>query len=245
VHPGPPSTELSESPIVPLLTSKPLMTVKDVINVRTVVSQLAGMATVSPKLADFAVVPEPPSNRMIRRALPGLVAPERPRTTTELLGQSLQEKDPVFSDGTKPSSIVLNGDGPLVLMPSRHSRRPNAGNKATSVDLPQAPSTQSPKPESAGEAPPRSAANTRNLIPSAVHVEKRKSSQEKYITVMLPSLKEETTPTSSPARTLSHGISDLSQEKPADEAFGKPGLRVNNIGKECFLCNSVHSMSSF
>jgi hypothetical protein len=245
VHLGRTAVELSKSPVKPLLSSTPLTTVKNT-QVGIVASHLADTATVDLRLTGSPNISEQPSNRIIRRALPGMVAPERPGTTAEFLDQSLPGKKSVSNEGestSKPSNAVLSGERPFDPMPPRHPRIPSTGNRATIIDVAQVLSIQSPEPESASEAQPWSsmpaAANQlRNLIPSAVHMEKRKSNQEKYSAIMLPSLKEETTPTDSPAGTLSHGISKIHQHKLVDEVFGKPGL--GNIGEVDVSRTSVY-----
>lgn len=245
-HPGPTPVGLSESPVMSLPPSKPLTTVKNTTKIGTIVSHLANMATVNPKLTISANVSEQPSNHMIRRALPGMVAPERAGATAAFLDETLQEKDSVSNEEAKPSSVVLSVERPLIPIPSRHSKIPSTGNRATVMDVVQVLNTQSPEPEPASEAQPRSlmpaAANQlRNLTLSVVHMEKRKSSQEKYSAIILPPLKEETTPTASPAGTLSHATSNIHRQKLIDEVSEKPGLLVkaNNIGKGNVLRTSA------
>jgi len=219
---------LSDSPV---LSSKYLTTV-NTSKVGTIVSHPTDMATVGPKLAGSANVPEQPSSNVFRRALPDMVAPERAGTTAVLPDESLPHKCSVTSEEAKPSSVVVTREGPLVPMPSKHSRTPNTGNRATVMDVAQVLNTQFPELEPASEAQLRSstpaeASHLRNLSPSAVHMEKRKSNQEKYSAIMLPPLKEETTPTASPAGTLSHATSNVHRQKPVDEVL----VKVNDFDK--------------
>jgi hypothetical protein len=100
------------------------------------------------------------------------------------------------------------------------------------MDVAQALKSQLPELDPASEAQLRSsspaeASHLRNLTPSAAHIEKRKSSQEKYSAMMLPPLKEESTPTASPAGTLSHATSNSHRQKLVDEA----PIKANNFGK--------------
>ena len=200
------------------------------------------MATVGPKLASSANVPEHPSRNMFQRALPGMVGLERASTTAVLPDESLPDTCSVFNEEAKPSSVVLSGETPLVPTPSRHSRIPSTGNRATVMDVAQVLNTQFPKLEPASEPQllsptPAEPSHLRNLTPSAVHMEKRKSSHEKYSTIILPPLKEEATPTVSPAGTLSHATSNVHQQKLVHEVL----VKVKGLGKSDVSRTNVYS----
>ena len=217
---------------MPLPSPTPLTKVMNTSKIGTVPSRLVDVATADPESTCSVNVPEQPSNNMIRRALPGMAVPERASVTAVVLDEPLADKGPVSNEGAKPSSVVLSGEGPLVLTPSRHFRIPSTGNRATVMDVAQALNTQFPELDPASEAQLRSslpaeASHLRNLTPPAAHMEKRKSSQEKYSAIMLPPLKEEATPTASPAGTLSHATSNGHQQKLVDET----PIKVDNFGK--------------
>lgn len=201
-HPGPSSVELSDRSKNPLLISKSLTTVKNASDIGMVVNQLADTITLDPSLTGSVNIPEQSPNHLTRRALPGMVAPERLGTTAP--PPPSQDRDTVPDEAAYPSSAVPSEGKVFVSMPPRHPRIPNTGKRATAMDVASALSTQSPESEPVGEASPPSsrpapASQPRSLSSSAVHTEKRKSNQEKYSATILPSLKEETTPTTSPA----------------------------------------------
>jgi hypothetical protein len=238
--------ELSESSTMSLLSTKPLTMVGNVNKVETPVSQIANMTDVDPKLAGSASVFEQP---LIRGALPGMMAHQQVRTTVEPASEPFQDRNLVSNEESNTSDAVPSGDRH---MPSRHSRVPNTGNSVIGTDISQVLNTPSSDPESANQSLPRpsmplAANQNRNLIPPTVQGEKRKSSQEKYSAIMLPSLKEETTPTASPVATLSHTRTDSSQQKSVEEVFGNPGIlvKLHNDGKGDLLCNRVSFISSF
>ncbi|KAG1751537.1 uncharacterized protein EDB91DRAFT_611942 [Suillus paluster] len=125
---------------------------------------------------------EPPSSQkpqgMVgRRALPGLAA--APETA-----EKVKEKPPPGEERTVSPS------------PAKHGRIPSTGNRATVMDVAQALSEAQPGNDCTLSPPsPR--------IPSlGPQAEKRKPSAEKYSCFMMPPLKEERTPVSSPAVTL-------------------------------------------
>lgn len=224
--------ELSESPVTPPLSSISLTTVKAAAKIGTVANHLADISTVGPKLPDSDNVTKQPSNRLIRSALPGMVIPERPGIIVEFQDETLQDKDPIpIKQDAKSSNTVPSGEKLLVPISPR-SRIPSTGNRATVMDVAKVLKTQSPEPEPDPKTQPRSlmfaAANQpRNLIPSPVHMERRKSNQEKYSAIILPSLKEDTTPTTLPA-TLSHPISIIHEQKNIDTKPGSPIKRKHD-----------------
>jgi hypothetical protein len=245
VDPSQTLVESSESSTMPLF---PSMTMDSANKIGTFVSQIANMTDVDPKLAGSASVSEQPLNRMVRRALPGKMAHQQARTTAELAGEPFQDRNSVSNEESNTSNTVLSEDRPI---PSRHSRIPSTGNRATVMDVAQVLSAQSSVSESASESRPSMPLATnqpRNLVPPTVQGEKRKSSQEKYSAIMLPSLEEETTPTVSPVATLSHHAGTyIHQQKSVDEVFRNPGIldELNNSGKGVISCTGVSFIRSF
>lgn len=80
--------------------------------------------------------------------------------------------------------------------PAKHGRIPSTGNRATVMDVAQALS-EAQQGNDCAQSPPA----PRNPPPSS-QTEKRKPSVEKYSSFMMPPLKEEKTPVSTPAVTL-------------------------------------------
>jgi hypothetical protein len=220
---------------MPLLSSKPLMTTKNPTKVGTVASHVVGTVVVEPRLAGSVDIFDQPTNHIARRALSNMVPPEQTGTTAKILDESPQDKNFISTgEESQPSNVGLTAERHRVPMPSKHSRIPSTGNRATVMDVAQVLYAHSPEPEPSSEvnSMPAAANQLRNLIPSAVQMEKRKSNQEKYSAMMLPSLKEEPTPTTSPAGTISHAISDIRQQKLANKALGERDLvKLNDIGK--------------
>jgi hypothetical protein len=166
---------------------------------------LPGMAPASlpPRLGSST----PPMESVVvgneRRALPGLTAPHTSLAT------------PLQAEDKRPSS------------PGRHTRIPSTGNRATVMDVALALSNhQPPNPapvaadsplaiaivEEPSPTPAQSStARPRNMTTPAAQAERRKSSYEKYSAITLPPLKEEATPTPSPAGTLmrARGVADM------------------------------------
>lgn len=112
----------------------------------------------------------------------------------------------------------------------KHSRIPSTGKRATVMDVAQALHDQSSKqaldtvdeigpnsdsPKLAGSTRPRTA------LPFMANGEKRKSSYEKYSSIILPPLKEEATPVPSLAGSLSR-VPDHSQK----QTFGDPSFQL-------------------
>ena len=117
----------------------------------------------------------------------------------------------------------------------RHTRTPSSGNRTTAMDVAQALNGQLPSPSSPGwiehrvdpstwdetpsntngsavEEATKHPVGSRRTNISALHAEKRKSSYEKYSAIMLPPLKEEVTPVTSPAGTLARNAIPPTEE---------------------------------
>ena len=121
-------------------------------------------------------------------------APISPMEWTPSSGSLLPDSSPIFSP---PPS------------PSKHTRIPSTGNRPTVMQVAQDflnpptnelhadPIISEPEPVK----PPESPLKPRTTL-SQMQAEKRKSSYEKYSAMVLPPLKEEATPTPSPAGTL-------------------------------------------
>lgn len=101
---------------------------------------------------------------------------------------------------------------------SKHSRIPSSGKRATVMDVAQALHEQSSKQgldtvdEIRTNSNPPAIPKPRPALPFAANGEKRKSSYEKYSSIILPPLKEETTPVPSPAGTLSRAPGDTQRQ---------------------------------
>jgi|ERR1700722_4491636 len=163
-----------------------------------------------------------------RHPLPHLATPnEKPgRDYSRSNSQSNVSPRPRFlsdstADATPPGIPPKPRDDKSLIMPVRHTRIPSSGNRATVMDIAQALNNQSP-PTSPGrmeraeytdetlnreassslESVEPAVVNYRNMASSAGHAEKRKSSYEKYSAIIMPPLKEEKTPVSTPSGSL-------------------------------------------
>ncbi|KAG5648543.1 hypothetical protein DXG03_003154 [Asterophora parasitica] len=169
---------------------------------------------------------EATSTRVERIALPVMVAPnpasDEPSESTPL-AQSLPHSPLV---NTSP----LDRRKEFIPVPPspQGTRIPSTGNRPTVMEVAEAlsdskGSSEEPQaiPGSQAVAPNR----PRNLAPSPAHTEKRKSSYEKYSSIILPPLKEEATPTPTPAGTLPRREGDVQQqalENEKDTTVKKP-----------------------
>ncbi|KAK0485856.1 hypothetical protein IW261DRAFT_1329900 [Armillaria novae-zelandiae] len=156
--------------------------------------------------------------RMVgRKALPGLAPTEvsiNAKPTFPSLrspNEDLVSFKPALTTVSVPSPSSPNSPGP-----SRHSRIPISGNRATVMDVAQAfnESTSVGGPEI--PAPPAEITERSSpighprLSPQPISpTEKRRSSYERYSAIAMPPLKEEATPTSSPPGTLSRSIVEV------------------------------------
>ncbi|RDB25209.1 Gelsolin [Hypsizygus marmoreus] len=139
-----------------------------------------------------------------RRALPGLVA------TGQATEEAIDSKP--FPSPTlpvvHPKPAEQCEEPGIIQVPPKHPRIPSTGNRATVMDVAQALSESEGLrdvkvvPGVSDSQKPAPAAIPRALALPA-YAEKRKSSYEKYSAIILPPLKEEVTPTPSPAATLS------------------------------------------
>lgn len=109
--------------------------------------------------------------------------------------------------------------------PAKHCRIPSTGNRATVMDVAQALSEAQQGTDCVQSPPP-----PRNLPPSS-QAEKRKPSVEKYSSFMMPPLKEEKTPVSTPAGTLAQSSgntlldSKLASESPQSSLGVHPTIQ--------------------
>ncbi|KAH7924624.1 hypothetical protein BV22DRAFT_1034934 [Leucogyrophana mollusca] len=136
-----------------------------------------------------------------RRALPGLAGP-----IPQVMSVEKEEKPTPKEERVVPPS------------PTRHGRIPSTGNRALVMDVAQALSQHqatedtSPSPSPPSPVVPQPDTVTprpRNVSPGNVQSDKRKSSYERYSSIMMPPLKEERTPVPSPAGTLSRNIAPV------------------------------------
>jgi hypothetical protein len=180
-----------------------------------------------------------------RHPLPHLATPsEKPgRDYSRSDSQSNVSPRPRFlsdstADATPPGIPPKPRDDKSLIMPVRHTRIPSSGNRATVMDIAQALNNQSPptspgrmeRVEPTDEILNRDASSSwesvkpavvdyRNMASPAGQAEKRKSSYEKYSAIIMPPLKEEKTPVSTPSGSLLR-----STEPPC-----LPGEEVTNI----------------
>jgi hypothetical protein len=152
-----------------------------------------GIIGIAPGQTASVNVPKPPS--MIgRKALPGLTH-----------SPNILAEPPVQSHAPSPVETTN----------VRHTRIPSTGNRATVMDVAQIMNEQSddnviPPQDSAANpdvspiVQPLANRTSRNLAVN--QVEKRRSSYEKYSSIILPPLQEETTPAVSPAGTLASNV---------------------------------------
>ncbi|KAF8893984.1 hypothetical protein BD779DRAFT_1467564 [Infundibulicybe gibba] len=172
-------------------------------------------------ICSTAGVREPKSNGMVgRRALPGLIKDSKPQFQPNPPPHAPPSRNEVaFPSPTSPTSLTKasspdasQDQGESSVSPKitgKHARIPSTGNRATkhspgaTVGL---LASGSPSQVAAEPGPPQlmnTAAHSRlrNTTPS--QPEKRRSNYERYSALMLPPLKEEATPTPSPAASLS------------------------------------------
>ncbi|PBK91545.1 hypothetical protein ARMGADRAFT_1013942 [Armillaria gallica] len=162
--------------------------------------------------------PEPVKRMVGRKALPGLAPTEvsidaKPKfPSLRSPNEDLTALRPGSTTVSIPSPSSPNSPGP-----SRHSRIPISGNRATVMDVAQAFNESTSVAGSEIPAPPPAEINERSsstghprLSPQPIPpAEKRRSSYERYSAIAMPPLKEEATPTSSPTGTLSRGIVEV------------------------------------
>lgn len=177
-----------------------------------------------------------------------------PQPLPELAKQNIQHPEPVQI--TKTPSPFL-GPAPTekpsqAPVPGRHSRRPSTGNRATVMDVAQAlidqplsPSLEVPTKsqvslaattEKAREPAKTTAVSPARILPTppTLQAEKRKSSYEKYSSIILPPLKEEITPAPTPISTLTRtaGQSQVKEVlSPAPTLSRTAGLSFPSIVK--------------
>ncbi|GLB37538.1 hypothetical protein LshimejAT787_0405890 [Lyophyllum shimeji] len=202
------SARQSDTNITALRTVPPTDKVEQSSNrlIRQALPGLASQQSADPPLCKPAVrqttAAEQTNHRVARRALPGVVPPSAP-----VPGKASEFK---VHTQAPPHSPLLDKQGPSYEShPTKHTRIPSTGNRATVMEVAQALSEsealQTPeKPPALPDSPQTMVPNRpRSLAPLPVHAEKRRSSYEKYSSLMLPPLKEETTPVTTPAGTLS------------------------------------------
>lgn len=161
--------------------------------------------------------PEPVKKMVGRKALPGLAPTElsfdaKPNSPSlRSPNENVMSFKPALTTVSVPSPSSPNSPGL-----SRHSRIPVSGNRATVMDVAQAFNESTSVTGSEISVPPAeiteqfSPIGHPRLSPQPVSpAEKRRSSYERYSAIAMPPLKEEATPTSSPAGTLSRGIVEV------------------------------------
>ncbi|KAG7446222.1 uncharacterized protein BT62DRAFT_104514 [Guyanagaster necrorhizus] len=184
-------------------------------------------------------VPEPIKRMVGRKALPGLAPTEVSIDTKPSLPSPRYPNEDLTYLGPASTTVAIPSlsSSPKSPVPSRHSRIPSSGNRATIMDVAQAFNKSTSSAEAEMPVPPLPAEINEQYSPIAHSrlspqpmspAEKRRSSYEKYSAIAMPPLKEEATPISSPAGTLSRGI--------VEDVVGLEGRfdsRVCNEEKSC------------
>lgn len=193
--------------------------------------------------------PEPPKSSGMagRRALPGLASstPTPPNNNAPGVPRAFQvthsePPEKMVVSPSPPSKYPFEPTRPTT--PNRHSRIPSTGNRPTVMDVAQAfadPDIHSPtaaeeSPESEEEPEPLPMLKPtlrQNIIPPAFAEKRRSSYNEKYSALVLPPLKEEATPTPTPAGTLARGISpvvqaEIEQRQSVQDVFDHKSVRT-------------------
>ncbi|KAK0461206.1 uncharacterized protein EV420DRAFT_186624 [Desarmillaria tabescens] len=182
--------------------------------------------------------PEPVKRMVGRKALPGLTPTEVSIDVNPSLPSPCSPNEDMTRLGPALTTVPipsLSPSSPNSPGPSRHSRIPVSGNRPTVMDVAQAFSestsvarSETPVSPLPAEIYERSSSSPHSRLgPQPISpVEKRKSSYERYSAIAMPPLKEEATPVSSPAGTLSRGV--------VEEVVGLEGrldAHVNNEDK--------------
>ncbi|KAK7053405.1 hypothetical protein VNI00_004031 [Paramarasmius palmivorus] len=193
-----------------------------VIGVKPVLSRESSSQTEVPKVLGLVG----------RKPLPGLaVSPALPST---LINRAPSKSPEIPTTDSNASSTSKSSEGSRPITPVRHTRIPSTGNRATVMDIAQAfdqesaPSQKTESPVQQEEAPavevtPPSSpvvAETDWQPVSPASLERRRSTFEKFAVPSLPPLKEEATPTPSPAGTLAR-VEGSSIRQPLKDVFSK------------------------
>ena len=142
------------------------------------------------------------------KPLPNVAPPTAPFDEANLPPERSPRLD--FARPVASTPMDTRDSGAIVNASSKHNRIPSTGNRATVMDVAQALSEHSAvagRPDVSSTSIVVDPASTSVMEPlksrSTMPSEKRKSSYERYSATVLPPLKEEATPTSSPFGTLS------------------------------------------
>lgn len=145
---------------------------------------------------------------MLKQPLPNMAPPTAPSDEANLPPERSPRLD--FARPVASTPMDARDSGAIVNASSKHNRIPSTGNRATVMDVAQALSEHSAVAGRLDVSPTSivlDPASTSVMEPmksrSTIPAEKRKSSYERYSATVLPPLKEEATPTSSPSGTLS------------------------------------------
>lgn len=176
-------------------------------------------STAQPSSKQNAESETPPRHVSNRLRLPGMIPPLGKHTTetaspqndsTSPLSPSIAPPVEAFSESSSSMTLPTAKAPPS---PRRHSRIPSTGSRITVMEVSQSlnevANSQNPLGSYAtpiGSAhepasPVEMTLNSRTTL-SQLQAEKRKSSYEKYSAIILPPLKEETTPIQTPVGTL-------------------------------------------
>ncbi|KAF8633344.1 hypothetical protein AX17_004516 [Amanita inopinata Kibby_2008] len=138
----------------------------------------------------------------VGRALPGMTS------ESKVVEQALVASKPKSPQPT--SSTREETSTQIAQLPARHSRTPSSGNRPTVMDVALTFSQQTDKGNTNSSTRKNETEVLKKAVPVArsvalpeIKAERRKSTLEKYSSIMLPALKEEVTPVSTPSGTLS------------------------------------------
>ncbi|KAG6845915.1 hypothetical protein H0H87_000721 [Tephrocybe sp. NHM501043] len=174
------------------------------------------------------------ARRLVRKALPGITAPQvgekhRPNNvneharTSEIIDQgSIRRALPGLAAIEQPPLQPppdRRDESTLVSSPTKSSRIPSTGNRPTVMDVAQvliqndSQAIIKDSHESSSQSTPHIPIQSHTLASPSGHAEKRRSSFEKYSSIILPSLKEVATPAPTPTGTLSRKVEILKPSK--------------------------------
>ncbi|KAG6813556.1 hypothetical protein H0H92_009948 [Tricholoma furcatifolium] len=188
--------------------------------------------------------------RLVRHALPGL-ASSQIQTKSKPQAQQVENSD-VTNHGSLrralPGLAMDDGKAPLTLptsarqvdehapkeevtgqlSPSRPSRIPSTGIRPTVMDVAEALSQSDGSKHANEPGDPQVFLKPSGAVAAPSPTEKRRPSYEKYTSIVLPPLKEESTPVSTPAATMSRKAA-IESKAVGDENKSRPVSSIDGI----------------
>jgi hypothetical protein len=175
----------------------------------------------------------------IGRALPGLIAHHR-----------AVEPVPVVAPPKSPSSLHKLREDVLDDQPIhaaiRYPRVPTAGSRPTVMDV---AFTFGQQTENDTATPDAQIRNPATVVTSESKSEKRRSTLDKYSSIMLPTLKEEATPSASPIGTLSQPaiplgasrfVNNAMFDKKSADSSAPTTIKLVHLGTVQKQCGSIY-----